>query len=537
MAETNDALVSLLRPLGRRLRTRDALFLATRTVWLAFLGGVLVQIAGRLVPLERRVLWSVAPLIVWTAAVLGYAFLRRQPLDLVARRVDAEVHLKERLATALELESWGIGRLTDSDSPPDSLPRYQPALVALQQRDALAAAQALDPYRHLPLHIARRPLALAAALSVAAGLLAFLPNPMDEILVRRAAVREELERQAENVEALQEEIQGQEELSPEDREELLKQLEELVKELRANRGDPEEALADLSRVEEALRQRLDLEAGARAAALEQMAADLTSLSDEGRPKDAAEMAERLQELAAQLDEMEDSEREALARAWERMASQVAPTDAPLAQALAFLANAARQGDSTAAAQAAQAAARALSQAARDLATQEALNRALSQLQRSSRQVAQSGPQGQASAPGQGVGQELGPGQGQGQGQGGQGGTSARTLPPGQWPGRMGEPDRPNRPEAVGELDEVYAPWLRPGGEGEEAFIPGREGAGGETTVRTERDSLPGTESEALVPYSDVYATYREAAAQAMERETIPMGLKDYVREYFSRLEP
>lgn len=537
MAEMNDALVSLLRPLGRRLRTRDALLLATRTVWLAVLGGALVQIVGRLVPLERRYLWSVAPLMVWTAAVLGYAFLRRQPLDLVARRVDAEVRLKERLATALELDERRIGGPGAPDQPPAGLPRYQPALVALQQRDALAAARTVDPHRHLPLRIARRPLLLAAALLLAAGLLAFLPNPMDETLARRAAVREELERQAEDVEALQEEIAGQEDLSPEDREELLKQLEELVKELRANRGDPGEALADLSKVEEALRQRLDPDAGARAAALEQMASNLALLSDDERPQDAAEMAERLQELAAQLGEMEEGEREALARASERMASQVAPTDASLAQALASLASAARQGDDAAAAQAAEAAARALSQAANDLATQEAVNRALSQLQRSSRHVAQSGQQGQASAPGQGIGQGPGSGQGQGQGRGGQGGTSARTLPPGQWAGRIREPDRPNRPEAVRELDQVYAPWLRPGGEGEEAFIPGREGAGGEMIVRTERDPLPGMESETLVPYSDVYATYRAAAAQAMERETIPTGLKDYVREYFSRLEP
>ena len=102
---------------------------------------------------------------------------------------------------------------------------------------------------------------------------------------------------------------------------------------------------------------------------------------------------------------------------------------------------------------------------------------------------------------------------------------------------MGDPTRPNQPVEVGELEQVYSPWGRPGGEGELEFIPGREGPGGETAIRIDPHQLPGTESPALVPYSEVYAAYRDAAGQAMEREYIPISLKDYVREYFSRLEP
>jgi len=94
-----------------------------------------------------------------------------------------------------------------------------------------------------------------------------------------------------------------------------------------------------------------------------------------------------------------------------------------------------------------------------------------------------------------------------------------------------------QPVRTGELEQLYAPWGRPGGEGEQEFIPGREGPGGETTMRTARQPLPGTGTTALVPYSEVYAAYQEAAGQAMEREYVPASLKDYVREYFSRLEP
>ncbi len=40
-----------------------------------------------------------------------------------------------------------------------------------------------------------------------------------------------------------------------------------------------------------------------------------------------------------------------------------------------------------------------------------------------------------------------------------------------------------------------------------------------------------------MPYHEVYYSYLDAANQTMERSHIPSGLQDYVREYFSQLEP
>jgi hypothetical protein len=40
-----------------------------------------------------------------------------------------------------------------------------------------------------------------------------------------------------------------------------------------------------------------------------------------------------------------------------------------------------------------------------------------------------------------------------------------------------------------------------------------------------------------VPYREVYAEYAEQAGAALEGSYIPLGLKQYVREYFSSLEP
>jgi hypothetical protein len=40
-----------------------------------------------------------------------------------------------------------------------------------------------------------------------------------------------------------------------------------------------------------------------------------------------------------------------------------------------------------------------------------------------------------------------------------------------------------------------------------------------------------------MPYHEVYYEYLDAANQFIENSYIPSGLKDYVRDYFSNLEP
>jgi len=50
--------------------------------------------------------------------------------------------------------------------------------------------------------------------------------------------------------------------------------------------------------------------------------------------------------------------------------------------------------------------------------------------------------------------------------------------------------------------------------------------------------LPAPEGgRANVPYADVYAEYADQAGAALEGSYIPLGLKHYVRDYFSSLEP
>jgi hypothetical protein len=567
-----------LASFGRRLRLRDGWLLAQRSLWAACLAGVLIQLTGRVWPMERLWLWTLAPLALWLLAMMGISLLQPLPPMRVARRVDAELGLKERLATALTLEDRGVGRLGNwetgrlgnwetgklenvGQSPnlptyqstnlptyqPTNLPTFHSTLIALQRQDALATAQAVDPRRAFPFRWLRRPLLLTAVLVAAMIVLAVLPNPMDAVLAERAAVAQAAEEQAERMEELREEIENVGELTPEAREELLRQLAELAEQLRANPGDREEALADLSKVEEALRQELDPNADARQAALEALAAGLQALA-EGETDEEADLSdipEALEKLAEQLAEMDAAEREALAQSLAGMAARTAQAgEGDLAQALAALAQAAQSGEGDVASQAAQAAADALAQAQGELADQAALRRTLSQVQESRQAMAQavqgqSVAQGQGQRQGQGQGQGQGQSQGQGQGQpGGGGGTQADTLPPASGVGKADRPQGEGQPGTTGELDQqIYVPWERRQGSGDEVFIPGQEAGQGETQVREQKDPLPGAPGQALVPYQEVYYNYLDAANQTMERSYIPSGLKDYVREYFSQLEP
>ena len=531
---------------SRRLRLRDGWLLAQRSLWVACLAAALIQLVGRIWPMAHLWRWTVLPVGTWLLAVVAVSLLRPLPLMRVARCADAELGLKERLATALMLEGWKVGSWKGSGQRTDR-PVFQPDLVLRQQRDALSVAQAIDPRRAFPLRWLRRPLLLSAFLLVLTVTSALWSNPMDAVLAERAAIARAAEQQAEQIEAVRQEIEQAQELSAEERKALLRELAELAEQLRANPGDREEALADLSRVEDALRRKLDPNAGARQTALEALADQLQALAeDESRETVVpSEAAGALKALADKLADMDAAEREALARALAQMAAQVAQSgDARLAQALAALAQAAQSGGGDAAGQAAQAAADALAQAHRELAGQAALQRALSQLQESRGAIAhasQGQGEGQAAAQGQGQSQTGAEGQGQGQGQGppgGGGGTQADTLPPARRAGRAGRPQGEGDPGTVGEWDgKIFVPWERRPGSGEEVVIAGSETGQGETQVQEAKEPLPGAPGQALVPYHEVYYDYLDAANQAMERSYIPKGLRDYVREYFSQLEP
>jgi len=530
-----DPLHSHLVRFARRLRLRDGWRLAQRTFWIAGVAALLAQTAGHFWPLVRLGLWTFLPFLVWLLAVICIALFRPLPMMRVALRVDSELDLRERLSTALALQNLQSA--------------FPPALVRSQRQDALFAAQNVKSRRDFPLEFFKRPLAAAGAVLAAIVLLAVLPNPMDAVLAQRLAVAQAAKEQAAQVEKAQQAIEAAKELTPEQRQELLRKLAELASLLRNNPGSLEQALADLSTLDQALREKLDPNNGLRAANLESLSAQLQALSGikKDPSQDQAQAATAaLAQLASQAQSADAKQRQLSAESLAQMAAQASQSgDAQLAQALSSLAQAIQSGDQQAASAAARAAQQAISQSQAQLSSQAALQKAIDQLQASRQALSQAGQsvaqnQGQAPAAGQSLAQGQGQGQGQSQGQGqvGGGGSKANTLPPATRRGKARNPQGNAPLTPASDLPaQVYAPWQRSQSSGGQLFIPGKDTGQGQTQTTEGNSALPGSTNPSLVPYNQVYYLYFNAANQAMQQSYIPPGMLDYIRQYFSQLQP
>jgi hypothetical protein len=97
------------------------------------------------------------------------------------------------------------------------------------------------------------------------------------------------------------------------------------------------------------------------------------------------------------------------------------------------------------------------------------------------------------------------------------------------------PTQGNQGFDVSGLDDVFTPWDRVGEPGDPSFIAGQGGDGGSDQQGS--GTGVGFDNDAVVPYRSVYGLFLEFANNQLDRQSVPITLKDLVRDYFSRLEP
>ena len=188
-------LLPYLRRWGLRLRLVKSLSWGP---WGAAVGlglGLLLALTARLWPLLMA--WQLAALAgvsIFVGVILALAIVWLRPRALLhrARTFDRRLGLAERLATAVEI---GTGRL-----------RATPVMTEAQLVDALDAARYTDARVLLPLRASRWALLVLGVLAVALAVSLGLPNPQEDVLLLQAAVREAVEEQIEDLEAVREEI-------------------------------------------------------------------------------------------------------------------------------------------------------------------------------------------------------------------------------------------------------------------------------------------------------------------------------------------
>ena len=86
--------------------------------------------------------------------------------------------------------------------------------------------------------------------------------------------------------------------------------------------------------------------------------------------------------------------------------------------------------------------------------------------------------------------------------------------------------------AIGEYEKIFAPSLI-NSTGEESQVRGRAGNGPEESMDT-NEPLPQAGSQR--PYKEVVGAYGQRAREALDRGTIPPGMSEMVKGYFSSLE-
>jgi len=96
------------------------------------------------------------------------------------------------------------------------------------------------------------------------------------------------------------------------------------------------------------------------------------------------------------------------------------------------------------------------------------------------------------------------------------------------------PTTGNKQFGTGDLDPIFADFDRLGRPGDPSYIAG---SGGQGQTQTGNQTGTGTLNPALTPYVNVYQDFYAFAIQSLDRTYVPYSVRDYVRAYFSSLDP
>ncbi len=553
MNERFEELKQQLRRWNGRRRLRDGLLWLPRGLLMGLLFGVVVATVARFQPLltnEEVGLVAGGLGLVGLLAAIIILLVRRFDLLQQARFADRQFLLKERASTAVEIQTQQIETTS--------------IFADLQLNDALTAVQRVDTKAMLPFKINRQDWLVILLAVILLGTAVFLPNVQESELLKSRAIQESIDEQVEALEALEEEIIQNPELTDEQKEALTEPIQNALEGLEQGNLSQEEAVATLSEAEADLR---ELAANNDQSNLQQ------SLQDAGQPlaenQNSQSLGQNLQngnlsqagaaaaQLADSLPTLSEDELAQLAEDLAETAASLQDVDSELANELAAAAQALQNGDVAAAQQALQQAAGTLQQRAQSNAAAGQASAAANQLGEGRQEVAQAGQgnqsgqgeqaegsgqgQGQGEGEGQGPGQGQGQGSGQGQGQGqGSGEGSGQGQGAGQGQGSNQGTGQGGPGPGGGHAENVFAPDLvdLSGFEGEDVELPAEcladpASCGG---LLSENPTEFGDE-QSIVPYEQVFGDYRNAANEALADDYIPLGLKGYIRDYFSSLEP
>lgn len=594
------SIAALLRDTARRLRLRAACIGAAYGLAVGLALGVILGVLTRVRPLfftAQTLQWSLGALAL--GIVLGALVGAFRPLSraAIAARADADLGLRERIVTALELAS-GAAHSTLAEAQ-----LRETATLVTGRRNATSPWP--QPRREQILALGLGALVLAALL--------VLPNAQEEALRRQRANTQLIGQAAQQIAQVQNGVAARGDLDPATKQAIEQQLAGLQRDLADGTTDPAGAVARIAETEAQLRPLQDPNAAQRGAAIPQLAQEFGTfgatapVGERLAAGDYAGASAALKDVAANLPNLDPASQAAIAQKLREAAASQAATNPQLAGQLQDAADKLAGGDAAGAQAALNNAADQLAQTGQAIATQNAVGGVLGDINAIKRDVANGVPPTTANATpqtaqgtpgtmnGTPIAQSGTPGVPNGTpiaisgspvtinssgtpvnasgtpvqfspngtpvivqgtpppnatpvvGQGQQGGQPAQGQQGnGQGPGQQGNGQGQGQqgqnpgggtgsgPGGTQPYDPVYAPTTPGSTPGQPQTIPGTGGGDSPPTGTTQGS---GVNTPSGVPYDQVYQQYRDQALQGIDDPNIPPELREYIRQYFSTIDP
>lgn len=570
--ERYQALSRKVRNWERRRRFQQSVLWLPRALLLGLVIGLVVAVGSRLQPWllpDQIIRISMIAVIVSVAGMLIVMWAYPRTSLQAAQRFDVLLGLDERVSTAFELIQ---GQINSTDE-----------FTQRQIDDAYARTQDVRAGQMLPLVFHWREWLGAAVLAAVLTALILLPNPQSDVVLANDEQQAAIDEAADDLREIMEEVAADPNLTDEDRESLLEEIETGIDALSQEGITPEEAFAALTDVEAALEEQaneLQAEANAAEEAAEAAAEAMREALNSGSPQSGQSGMEALQneleQLEQNLDEMSQEQQNQAAQGLNNAAQELQQTNPEAAQGLNNAAQQLQQGNPQGAQGSLQQSQESLQQGQQNAQGQgqssQQLQEGANQAGESAGEIGEAWQQIQPGQQGQGGQGQQGQ-QGQQGAQGGQGGDEGENGEDGQGGGQgggeegeegeegqgggagagdgeggagsdvfgsggqqQGPIDQDNNPDGEGESDMplIYAPRQLDVEPGDDEIQLAPDGS---AMPFNQGELAPNPAGENLVPLDDVVGDYTESANRALDNDYIPLGMRDVVREYFSSLDP
>lgn len=520
-------IINVLKKIRRRVMLRKTIRNLSVGVCSALAAGILLGLLSRIVPVYRvYILWGYISAVILALSLLGL-FAMIPGLSAIARMADS-FGLKERVSTALELQNQ-TSEYKD--------PLLNDTVIHLEKLN-YKEKMSLSPHKNILITI--------LVLAIVFGVTAILPDPLKDKAQLAHELKEYKTEQKKKVDKTEEEVKKNAALTQEQKKELLDKLAELKKELK-NVKDIKEVEKVLEKTAKKLELKIDklkdqnLKNMAEKLAENKETKDLANALKSGKPED---IQKQLQELKEKLKNMDGAGKSSLQNALANASNSM--SDGDLKDSLNALNSSISSGNENAINKSVDS----VSGAVSDSLAQQNMNEALAQAQNNiqGQQPANANAQGQGQGSGQGQGQGSGQGSGQGQGSGSGSGSGQGSGAGGSGAGSgsgnrdggvtpYGQGGIANKPPSAGkekEYEKIFTP-SRLGGQGETSMVNGKSNGNSgksETSITSNSNASLGE----LKPYNQVVGEYSQKAMENVNSSSIPAGMEDIIKSYFSSLQ-